>query len=227
MIEIKDLTKTYGKSSDESYVIALNKVSITIKSGEFVGIIGESGSGKSTLLNMIGALDIPSEGSININGIDVSKFNENEAAKFRLNNIGFVFQNFYLEQDFSVQKNVEIPLILKGIEKEKRQELAKRKLISLGLEAKLSSKINELSGGQRQRVCIARALVNDPKIILADEPTGNLDTKNGMMVINLLKSLTKQGITVVLVTHNMKEAALCDRLICLQDGNVVEMKDEI
>lgn len=135
--------------------------------------------------------------------------------------------NFYLEQDFDVQKNVEIPLILQGVDKEKRKAIAKETLISLGLESKLTAKVNELSGGQRQRVCIARALVNNPKIILADEPTGNLDTKNGKMVVELLKSLTQKGITVILVTHNMKEASLCDSLIRLQDGKVVELDDEI
>ncbi len=227
MIEIKNVTKTFGKNSDDSFVVALDDVTITIESGAFVGIIGESGSGKSTLLNLIGALDIPTKGSIVIDGVDVSTLNENQAAKYRLNNVGFVFQNFYLEQDFDVQKNVEIPLILQGVDKEKRKEIAKETLISLGLESKLTAKVNELSGGQRQRVCIARALVNNPKIILADEPTGNLDTKNGKMVVELLKSLTQKGITVILVTHNMKEASLCDSLIRLQDGKVVELDDEI
>ena len=219
MIEVKNITKKYGK--DNSLVIALDNVSLSIESGTIVGVIGESGSGKSTLLNLIGALDIPTEGSISVDGIDVTKFNENQAAEYRRNNIGFVFQNFYLEQDFDILKNVEIPLMLQGADKKSRSEIAKNTLVSLGLESKLHSKVDELSAGQLQRVCIARALVNNPKLILADEPTGNLDTKNGKAVMELFKSLTEKGITVVVVTHNLEEAKLCDKIVTLSDGKVI------
>ncbi len=222
MIEIKNITKKYGNAN--SLVIALDNVNLVIESGTFVGIIGESGSGKSTLLNLIGALDMPSDGSIFLDDIDITKFNENQAAEYRRNNLGFVFQNFYLEQDFNVLTNVEIPLMIQGIEKKKRSEIAKNTLQSLGLEDKIYCRIDELSTGQLQRVCIARALVNNTKLILADEPTGNLDTKNGRAVMELFKALTEKGITVIVVTHNIEQAKLCDKIICLSDGKVVSIE---
>lgn len=222
MIKIRGLSKIYGVENTPSAVIALDNVDIDIQDGEFVGIVGESGSGKSTLLNLIGALDKPSNGSIEIDGNDIAKFNEKQSADFRRNNIGFIFQDFFLDSDFSVQQNVEIPLMLKGMDKVNRAKIAQETLVSLGLESKMDKKISELSGGQKQRVCIARALVNNAKIILADEPTGNLDTKNGKAVIEHLKSLCEKGITVILVTHNMQEAQNCDRLIKLEDGKVVD-----
>lgn len=222
MIKIRGLSKIYGVENTPSAVIALDNVDIDIQDGEFVGIVGESGSGKSTLLNLIGALDKPSNGSIEIDGKDIAQFNEKQSADFRRNNIGFIFQDFFLDSDFTVQQNVEIPLMLKGMDKVNRAKIAQETLVSLGLESKMDKKISELSGGQKQRVCIARALVNNAKIILADEPTGNLDTKNGKAVIEHLKSLCAKGITVILVTHNMQEAQNCDRLIKLEDGKVVD-----
>ena len=219
MIEIKNVTKRYGK--DNSLVIALDNVNLTVESGTFVGIIGESGSGKSTLLNLIGALDTPTEGSIFVDGIDITKFNENQAAEYRRNNLGFVFQNFYLEQDFDVLTNVEIPLMIQGVDKKKRSEIAENTLVSLGIGDKIHRKIDELSAGQLQRVCIARALVNNSKLVLADEPTGNLDTKNGRAVMELFRSLTQKGITVIVVTHNLEEAKLCDKIVRLSDGKVI------
>lgn len=222
MIKIRGLSKIYGVENTPGAVKALDNVDIDIKDGEFVGIVGESGSGKSTLLNLIGALDKPGSGSIDIDDTDIAKFNEKQAAEFRRNNIGFIFQDFFLDSDFTVQQNVEIPLMLKGIDKVSRAKIAQETLSSLGLESKINKKITELSGGQKQRVCIARALVNNAKIILADEPTGNLDTKNGKAVIEHLKSLCEKGITVILVTHNMQEAKNCDRLIKLEDGKVVD-----
>lgn len=222
MIKIRELSKIYGVENTPSAVVALDNVNIDINDGEFVGIVGESGSGKSTLLNLIGALDKPSKGSIEIDNVDIAEFNEKQAADFRRNNIGFIFQDFFLDSDFNVQQNVEIPLMLKGMDKVSRAKIAQSTLVSLGLEAKMDKKITELSGGQKQRVCIARALVNNAKIILADEPTGNLDTKNGKAVIEHLKSLCSKGITVILVTHNMQEAKCCDRLIKLEDGKVID-----
>ena len=222
MIEIKGIVKKFGKENSDNLAVALNNINLKIDSGEFVGIVGESGSGKSTLLNLIGALDVPTEGSIFIDGNDITKFNENQAAEYRRNNIGFVFQNFYLENDFDVLQNVEVPLMLQGVDKKSRSKIASDMLISLGLEKKLHSRVDTLSSGQSQRVCIARALVNNARLVLADEPTGNLDTKNGKAVMTILKDLTKKGITVIVVTHNLQEAKLCDRLICLSDGKVVE-----
>ncbi len=222
MIEIKNITKKYGNAN--SLVVALDNVNLVIESGAFVGIIGESGSGKSTLLNLIGTLDMPTNGSIFVDNVDITKFNENQAAEYRRNNLGFVFQNFYLEQDFNVLTNVEIPLMIQGIEKKKRSEIAKNTLLSLGLGDKIYCRTDELSKGQLQRVCIARALVNNSKLILADEPTGNLDTRNGRAVMELFKALTKNGITVIVVTHNIEEAKLCDKIIRLSDGKVVSIE---
>ncbi len=222
MIEIKNITKKYGNAN--SLVVALDNVNLVIESGAFVGIIGESGSGKSTLLNLIGTLDMPTNGSIFVDNVDITKFNENQAAEYRRNNLGFVFQNFYLEQDFNVLTNVEIPLMIQGIEKKKRSEIAKNTLLSLGLGDKIYCRTDELSKGQLQKVCIARALVNNSKLILADEPTGNLDTRNGRAVMELFKALTKNGITVIVVTHNIEEAKLCDKIIRLSDGKVVSIE---
>lgn len=226
MIEINELTKIYGRPALENNVVALRKLSLRIETGEFLGIIGESGSGKSTLLNLIGTLDKPTAGTINMDGSIITEFNEKESAKFRRKNLGFVFQNYFLEIDFTVLTNVEIPLMIAGIDKSARKELAMEMLRKVGLAERAKSKINSLSGGQMQRVSIARALVNKPKLILSDEPTGNLDTKNGLMIINLLKELAKEGITVILVTHNLAEAEYCDRLVRLQDGEIIEIIDK-
>lgn len=226
MIEINDLTKIYGRPALENNVVALRKLSLRIDTGEFLGVIGESGSGKSTLLNLIGTLDKPTAGTINMDGMIITEFNEKESAEFRRKNLGFVFQNYFLENDFTVLTNIEIPLMIAGIDKSARKELAMEMLRKVGLAERAKSKINSLSGGQMQRVSIARALVNKPKLILSDEPTGNLDTKNGLMIINLLKELAKEGITVILVTHNLAEAEYCDRLVRLQDGEIIEIIDK-
>ena len=222
MIEIKNVSKIYEAKHNEGNVLALTNINSKIMDGEFVGIVGESGGGKSTLLNIIGVLDKPTKGIIEIDGENVGEYNDNQSANFRKNKLGFIFQDFYLDEDLTVLQNVEMPLIIKGEDRKSRQELAKQILIKLGLQDKIYKTIDELSGGQKQRVCIARALVGNASLILADEPTGNLDTNNGLMIVNLLKELAKEGKTVILVTHNMHEASFCDRLIKLQDGRVVD-----
>lgn len=219
MIEIKDVTKIYngGKAGE---VKALDDVSLTIEGGEFVAVTGESGSGKSTLLNLIGALDAPTQGKIYVGGQDISGFSEEQAAKFRRENVGFVFQGFYLEESFSVLVNVEIPLILRGADEKEREARAREMLEKFDLADKAEAMPAQLSGGQMQRVCIARALAGGAKLILADEPTGNLDSVSGSAVIDVFRKLAEEGVTIVMVTHNKEFAARCDRIIELKDGRL-------
>ncbi len=219
MIEIKDVTKIYngGKAGE---VKALDDVSLTIEDGEFVAVTGESGSGKSTLLNLIGALDAPTQGKIYVGGQDISGFSEEQAAKFRRENVGFVFQGFYLEESFSVLVNVEIPLILRGADEKEREGRAREMLEKFDLADKAEAMPAQLSGGQMQRVCIARALAGGAKLVLADEPTGNLDSVSGSAVIDVFRKLAEEGVTIVMVTHNKQFAARCDRIIELKDGRV-------
>ena len=219
MIEIIDVTKIYngGKAGE---VKALDDVSLTIEDGEFVAVTGESGSGKSTLLNLIGALDAPTQGKIYVGGQDISGFSEEQAAKFRRENVGFVFQGFYLEESFSVLVNVEIPLILRGADEKEREARAREMLEKFDLADKAEAMPAQLSGGQMQRVCIARALAGGAKLVLADEPTGNLDSVSGSAVIDVFRKLAEEGVTIVMVTHNKEFAARCDRIIELKDGRV-------
>lgn len=219
MIEIKNVTKIYngGKAGE---VKALDDVSLSIEDGEFVAVTGESGSGKSTLLNLIGALDAPTQGKIYVGGQDISGFSEEQAAKFRRENVGFVFQGFYLEESFSVLVNVEIPLILRGADEKEREALAREMLEKFDLADKAEAMPAQLSGGQMQRVCIARALAGGAKLVLADEPTGNLDSVSGSAVIDVFRKLAEEGVTIVMVTHNKEFAARCDRIIELKDGRV-------
>ena len=219
MIEIKDVTKIYngGKAGE---VKALDDVSLTIEDGEFVAVTGESGSGKSTLLNLIGALDAPTQGKIYVGGQDISGFSEEQAAKFRRENVGFVFQGFYLEESFSVLVNVEIPLILRGADEKEREARAREMLEKFDLADKAGAMPAQLSGGQMQRVCIARALAGGAKLVLADEPTGTLDSVSGSAVIDVFRKLAEEGVTIVMVTHNKEFAARCDRIIELKDGRV-------
>lgn len=219
MIEIKDVTKIYngGKAGE---VKALDDVSLTIEDGEFVAVTGESGSGKSTLLNLIGALDAPTQGKIYVGGQDISGFSEEQAAKFRRENVGFVFQGFYLEESFSVLVNVEIPLILRGADEKEREARAREMLEKFDLADKAEAMPAQLSGGQMQRVCIARALAGGAKLVLADEPTGNLDSVSGSAVIDVFRKLAEEGVTIVMVTHNKEFAARCDRIIELKDGRL-------
>lgn len=218
MIVLKNVSKTYGKGEEK--VEALKNVNLVIEDGKFTAIIGKSGSGKTTLMNLIGGLDNPTQGQITADDMDITSLNSKELAKYRNQTTGFVFQSFYLEPSFTVLENVCMPLTIAGIGKKEREERAKNMLISLGLEDKIYKKTNDLSGGQKQRACIARALVSNPKIILADEPTGNLDSENGSEVIRLLRRIADEGKSVILVTHNPEDAKKTDNIVEIKDGIV-------
>ncbi len=216
MIIVKNLSKIYG--SKDASVIALKDINLTIEEGLLTVILGKSGSGKTTLMNMIGGLDKPNSGSVIVDDVDICKLSAKDLANYRNKKIGFVFQSFYLESSFTVLDNVCMPLMICGIGKKEREARGKEILIKLGLEEKINKKANELSGGQKQRVSLARALINNPDIILADEPTGNLDTKTGKEVMNILKDISKSGKTVILVTHNLDDAKMADKMINIEDG---------
>src|SRR6202047_4544620 len=218
LIETVDLWKTYVMGSEEIH--ALKGVSISIERGEYVAIMGPSGSGKSTLMNLIGCLDTPSKGSYLLNGKQVSQMNDNELARIRNEEIGFVFQTFNLLPRATALHNVELPLVYNGTPSEERIEKAKKALERVGLMDRMHHKPNELSGGQRQRVAIARALVNSPSIVLADEPTGNLDSKTGDEIMNLFQNLHAQGNTIILVTHEHDIAQHAHRIIYIRDGRI-------
>jgi putative ABC transport system ATP-binding protein len=218
LIETRDLWKTYVMGSEEIH--ALRGVSIEIERGEYVAIMGPSGSGKSTLMNLIGCLDTPSKGSYLLNNKQVSEMNDNELARIRNEEIGFVFQTFNLLPRASALQNVELPLVYAGVTSKDRTARAKQALEKVELTARMSHRPNELSGGQRQRVAIARALVNDPSILLADEPTGNLDSKTGTEIMALFERLHEGGNTIVLVTHEADVAAHAKRIIHVRDGQV-------
>jgi putative ABC transport system ATP-binding protein len=222
VIRTYDLWKTYLMGDQEIH--AVSGVDIEIHKGEYVAIMGPSGSGKSTLMNLIGCLDTPSRGQYYINGRLVSEMNDDELARIRNKEIGFVFQTFNLLPRATALHNVELPLIYAGVAAEARIERAKRALEQVDLEPRMYHKPNELSGGQRQRVAVARALVNDPSILLADEPTGNLDTATGSEIMALFERLHEQGNTIVLVTHELDIAMHAWRVIHLRDGKVE--KDE-
>ncbi|MGM0411200.1 MAG: ABC transporter ATP-binding protein [Bacillota bacterium] len=223
MIEIENLTKIY-KNGDIS-VKALKEVSFKIDKGEMLSIMGPSGSGKSTLMNLLGFLDTPSSGNYFLRGNDVSDLNENELADLRNNYVGFVFQQFNLLPKTTVVHNVELPLIYAGYSKKERKKIAEEMLENVGLGHRLKHYPNEISGGQKQRVAIARALANSPDLILADEPTGNLDTKTGENIMEIFHKLNDQGHTIVLVTHEEKIAKHANRKISLIDGEIRE--DEV
>jgi putative ABC transport system ATP-binding protein len=218
LIETQDLWKTYVMGSEEIH--ALRGVSIQIERGEYVAIMGPSGSGKSTLMNLIGCLDTPSRGSYLLNGKQVSQMNDNELARIRNEEIGFVFQTFNLLPRASALHNVELPLVYAGVPAKDRQARARGALEKVELAERMSHRPNELSGGQRQRVAIARALVNNPSILLADEPTGNLDSKTGNEIMALFDRLHAAGNTIILVTHEADIAAYARRAIHLRDGQV-------
>ena len=218
LIETRDLWKTYVMGAEEIH--ALRGVSIEIERGEYVAIMGPSGSGKSTLMNLIGCLDTPTKGSYLLNGKQVGDMNDNELARIRNEEIGFVFQTFNLLPRASALHNVELPLVYAAVPSKDRQARAKAALDKVELSERMTHRPNELSGGQRQRVAIARALVNNPSILLADEPTGNLDSKTGSEIMALFDRLHAAGNTIILVTHEADIAAYARRAIHLRDGQV-------
>ena len=223
LVSLKNITRYF--QSGENVVKAIDNISIDIFPGEFVAIMGQSGSGKSTLMNILGCLDRPTDGTYQVDGIDVRTLDENDTAKLRREKFGFIFQRYNLLALSDAQENVEIPAVYSGVKKPEREKRARELLKKLGLEDRAEHLPAQLSGGQQQRVAIARALMNDPSVILADEPTGALDTKNGIEVMNLLKDLHREGKTIILITHDISVAESADRIINLKDGKVVS--DEI
>lgn len=215
LIKLENICKFYGNT-----VEVLKNINLTVKKGELLAIIGSSGSGKSTLMNILGCLDTPTSGEYYLDGEDVSTLSENELSQIRSKKIGFVFQSFNLIPDLTALENVELPLLYKGFSKEKRKAIATDILNKMGLESRLHHKPSEMSGGQQQRVAIARAVVGDPPIILADEPTGNLDSQTGKEVMELLLRLNREGKTVIIITHDSKIANQAKRVVKILDGQI-------
>ena len=218
MIELKHIKKYYKMG--ENVVKALDDVSLKIEDGEFVTIIGPSGSGKSTMMNIVGCLDIATEGEYLIDGVEVSKYSENQLAFLRNKKMGFIFQGFNLLHNMNAYENVELPLIYQGVKISERHQRVEKALEIVGMKERMKHKPSELSGGQQQRVAIARALATNPMCILADEPTGNLDTKTGDEIMSILKELNKKGTTVVIITHNDEIAKLSRRVVHIKDGKI-------
>ena len=219
MIKISDISKEYKMG--DNLLLALNKVSININSGEFVSIMGSSGSGKSTLMNIIGCLDVPTNGNYFFKDNDISKFNSNKLAELRNKEIGFVFQNFNLLPRLNALENVTLPLMYSGKSTKQRNDLALKALEAVGLKDRINHRPNQLSGGQQQRVSIARAISGTPNLILADEPTGALDSKTSIEIMKILTSLNQQGITIILVTHENDLAVYANRIITMKDGIII------
>lgn len=220
--QLKDVSKEYGEG--DTKFVALDAVNFEIKKGEFLAIVGPSGSGKSTIMNILGLLDKPTTGTYRLDGQETSMMSEDNLARYRNKKIGFVFQSFNLLPRTSAQDNVSLPLIYSGVSKLERVSRAREVLESVGLGDKLLSKPNQLSGGQQQRVAVARALVTNPEVILADEPTGNLDSKSGKEVMDIFKKLHKEGKTIVLITHDHEVARNAKRVVVVKDGRVVSKK---
>lgn len=219
IIEIREVSKIYRQGAD--VLKALDGVSLCVLQGEFVSILGASGSGKSTLMNIIGGLDKPSRGQVLVEDRDLSRLNDSQMSRYRNKTVGFVFQNFNLDGSLTALENVMLPLMYADVRREQRRIQAALALERVGLSDRLSHLPSQLSGGQKQRVSMARAIVNHPKIILADEPTGNLDVKSGRMIILLLRELNSMGYTILMVTHNRQQANSTDRIIEISDGRIV------
>ena len=220
LIEIKDMYKIYNPGENE--VRALDGINLSIEDGEFVAIVGHSGSGKSTFMNMLGCLDVPTSGEYYLDGVNVATLGDDELSDIRNKKIGFIFQGFNLIPSLNAVEKVELPLIYRGMGKEERKRLAVEALTRVGLEKRLTHRPMQMSGGQQQRVAIARAIAARPPMILADEPTGNLDTKSGVDVMNILRELWREGRTIVLITHDNEIAASARRVVRIIDGKIVE-----
>ena len=219
MIRALNLSKVF--KTDEVETLALNKVNLTVEKGEFVAIMGPSGCGKSTLLNILGLIDGPTSGQLFFNGYEVGNLSEGKRNAFRKGNIGFVFQNFNLIDEATVGENIELPLVYLDLRKSERKEMVRRVLDRMHMTHRRNHFPQQLSGGQQQRVAIARALVTNPKLVLADEPTGNLDSKNGDDVMELLKELNEEGTTIVMVTHSPRDAEYAHRIVNIFDGEIL------
>lgn len=220
LIQVENMIHSYVMAGETMTI--LKGLTFTIEHGEFVAIIGPSGSGKSTLMNMLGCLDIANEGDYFLDGQEIRKLSDNKLAQIRNEKIGFIFQNFNLLPKLSAVENVELPLIYRGVSHRERREIARNALIRVGLEERIDHRPAELSGGQQQRVAIARALAGTPPILLADEPTGALDSKTGKEVLQMIKELNEQGHTIILITHDLEIAEQAKRIIRIQDGDLVE-----
>ena len=218
LVEIRDVCKVYNPGENE--VRALDHVTVCIDQGEFVAIIGQSGSGKSTLMNMIGCLDVPTSGLYRLHGEDVSEMDDNELSDIRNREIGFIFQGFNLIPNLTALENVELPLIYRGVGRHKRAELSRTALEKVGLGHRMDHRPSEMSGGQQQRVAIARAIAQSPPVILADEPTGNLDSHSTEEILEILKELHREGSTVILITHDNEVAVQASRIIKIRDGRI-------
>ena len=221
LIELRNVYKIYGEGL-ESEVRALDGVSLDIEKGEFVAVVGQSGSGKSTMMNVLGCLDIPTRGTYHLDGVDVLELSDKQLSRIRNKQIGFIFQQYNLIQNLTVLENVELPLIYQGIDPIDRRELAMQALARVGLADRAKHKPTQMSGGQQQRVAIARAISTRPPIIMADEPTGALDSRTGHEVLGFLQQLNKEGSTVILITHDNGIAAMARRIVRIADGKIIE-----
>ena len=223
VIELKDIVKSYQMG--DTIVYALNHVTVNFEQGKFTSIVGPSGSGKSTMMNILGCLDRPTSGEYYLEGKNIANYTDDELARTRNRRIGFVFQSFNLLNRLTAVENVALPLIYAGVNLEERTKRAEQALTNVGLGTRMYHKPNEMSGGQRQRVAIARALINNPAIIMADEPTGNLDTKSTLEIIDIFEKLNQEGKTVIMVTHEPELAAMTQRILVMRDGRLTEEKE--
>ena len=223
VIELKDIVKSYQMG--DTIVYALNHVTVDFEQGKFTSIVGPSGSGKSTMMNILGCLDRPTSGEYYLEGKNIANYTDDELARTRNRRIGFVFQSFNLLSRLTAVENVALPLIYAGVNLEERTRRAEQALTNVGLGSRMYHKPNEMSGGQRQRVAIARALINNPAIIMADEPTGNLDTKSTLEIIDIFEKLNQEGKTVIMVTHEPELAAMTQRILVMRDGRLTEEKE--
>ena len=223
VIELKDIVKSYQMG--DTIVYALNHVTVNFEKGKFTSIVGPSGSGKSTMMNILGCLDRPTSGEYYLEGKNIANYTDDELARTRNRRIGFVFQSFNLLSRLTAVENVALPLIYAGVNLEERTRRAEQALTNVGLGTRMYHKPNEMSGGQRQRVAIARALINNPAIIMADEPTGNLDTKSTLEIIEIFEKLNQEGKTVIMVTHEPELAAMTQRILVMRDGRLTEEKE--